>query len=321
MADPLRYFGDPQERELAREVWDLAAKRTTFYSTICRVNQYRFTSPDAHRLVYAKDWLTYWRQDGGSDDNANVNRQLGHPVGYYSGECIADVEHFFTAAFMGIAIGPSLTQLGSAGWETFDILLKNPVLKAGKAYTLGDDVSKAFFDGFPHGWRGWWTSVKWNYGQLLGTEQSGLVFASELPEGFAGLPWSQVSVSVAKATTDLHDAVDFVRRELSTPPPPSPEGGAPPAGKSPVAPKPGVPVKEFRLDFGDPNKRSLSAIAKGLYGSFDLWPLIWWQNPDISNPNRLQGKRSVRYRDLSTYTSGEIAAAKAAAPTWKNYPP
>jgi len=113
---------------MVTQVWELARTKTTFYSTICKVNEYRFNSPDARRVLHAKDWLTYWRQDGSADDNANVNRELGHPADYYSGECIADVEHFFVAAFMEVAIGPSLSQVGFVGWETFDILLKKPVL-------------------------------------------------------------------------------------------------------------------------------------------------------------------------------------------------
>jgi len=322
MGDPLRYFSKARDKEMVTQVWELARTKTTFYSTICKVNEYRFNSPDARRVLHAKDWLTYWRQDGSADDNANVNRELGHPADYYSGECIADVEHFFVAAFMEVAIGPSLSQVGFVGWETFDILLKKPVLNAVAANAQGRDVTKAFFDGFPSGWRGWFNSVKWNYGQLVGTEESGLAFGAELPEGFSSEPFGQISVNVAQATVALHSAVDFVREALSTPPPAPPvtPGTPPVTGAPPVSAAPGATVKSYPLDFGDPNKRSLSAISKTLYGTFDLWPLIWWQNPDISNPNRLQGKTSVLYRELTTYTPSEVNAAKAAAPSWKNYP-
>jgi hypothetical protein len=51
-----------------------------------------------------------------------------------------------------------------------------------------------------------------------------------------------------------------------------------------------------------------------------LWPLIWWHNPGIQNPNRLQGLTAVRYRDLDSYTPAEISTAKATAPSWKSFP-
>ena len=84
--------------------------------------------------------------------------------------------------------------------------------------------------------------------------------------------------------------------------------------------KPGVPDKAFTLVFSDPARRSLSAIAKLLYGSHEYWPLLWWHNPGIANPNRLQGLSAIRYREASTYSPADFAAAKAAAPSWKQFP-
>ncbi|MGB7219074.1 MAG: hypothetical protein WBD07_09720 [Vicinamibacterales bacterium] len=321
MADPLRYFSDLKQREMVSQVWSLAATKTEFYSTICRINQYRFTSPDSKRVLHAKDWLTYWRQDGGPDDNDAINRQLGHAPNYYSGECIADVEHFFVAAFMEVAIGPALTQVGVVGWETFDILLKRPVLKALEADAQGRSVSQAFFDGFPRGFQGWFDSVKWNYGQAI-RAQSGIAFGADLIEGQSMVPvLGDGAIAIARSTAALRDAVNFVQNALAEPPPPrTPSFGTAPIGTCPIPPNPSIPDKEFPIDLKDPTKRSLSAVAKTLYGSLDYWPLLWWHNPRITNPNRLQGVLSIRYREATTYSASDLAAAKAAAPSWKNYP-
>jgi hypothetical protein len=319
MADPLKYFFDSKERELVSQVWSLAGKKTEFFSTICKVNQYYFASPDAKRTLHAKDWMTYYRQDGAREDNDTVNRQLGHPPGYYSGEAIADVEHFFVAAFMHVAIGPAITQVGIVGWETFDTLLKRPLMNAMHAYNHNQSVGKAFYDGFPSGLRGWFNSARWNYGQAV-RAQSGIAFASELIEGKSYIPvFGDIPVTLAQATANLRAAVDFVKRAIPAPPK-FPNFGDAPAGICPIPPKPGIPDKEFVLNFADPQRRSLSAIAKLLYGGFELWPLLWWHNPQISNPNRLKGLRSIRYRDKHTYSTSDLQAARQAAPSWKNFP-
>jgi hypothetical protein len=321
MANPLDYFNEAQQRELASQVWNLAATKKAFYSTICRVNQYRFTSPDAKRVLHAKDWLTYWRQDGENENNEALNKQLGHTPEHFSGECIADVEHFFVAAFMEVAIGPALTQVGIVGWETLDTLLKRPIMKAIEADAQGGDVANAFFNGFPKGLRGWFDSAKWNAGQAV-RAQSGIVFGAELIEGQTMMPGlGDGAIAIARATKNLRDAVDFVESALAAPTPPrNPVLDGAPIGICPIPRKAGVPDKEFPLDFKDPTKRSLSAIARTVLGSLELWPLIWWHNPAITNPNRLKGLTAVRYRELSTYSKDEISKAKAAAPTWKNYP-
>jgi hypothetical protein len=320
MADPLRYFSDPLQREMVTQLWSLAATKQNFFSTICSVNQYRFNSPDAKRVLHAKDWITYYRQDGAPEDNDNVNKQLGKSPGYYSGECIADVEHFFVAAFMEVAIGPALTQVGVVGWETFDTLLKRPVLNALDAHNHGRDVTQAFLDGFPRTFRGWFNSAKWNYGQAI-RAQSGIAFGADLIEGQPIVPVvGDAALAVARATQALRDAVNFVERVLASPPPRIPSFITTPIGTCPIPSAPGIPDKEFKLDFKDPNKRSLSAIAKTLYGSFDYWPLLWWHNPNIKNPNRLQGLTSIRYREKSTYTPSDFSAAQAAAPSWKTFP-
>ncbi len=319
MADPTIHFPEPRQKELAKQVWTLAATKKDFYATICQVSFHRFVTADARQVVHAKDWITYWRQDGDPESNGNVNVQLGHAPDYYSGECIADVEHFFVAAFMHLILGASLTQVGIFGWETLDTALKKPILNAIDAHNHGRNVTDAFVDGFPNGWRGWLNSARWNYGQAI-RAQAGIVFASQLMEGSSMLPIiNDPGVAAARAINDIRQGVDYLRKAIP-PPPKLPKFDNQPPAVCPIGPKPGVPDKEFILNFADPNRRSLSAIAKLLYGSFDYWPLLWWHNPSIANPNRLKGMRSIRYREKQTYSPNDFQKAKEFAPSWKNFP-
>lgn len=321
MANPLRYFYEAKQKEMATQVWTIAGAKSGFYSTICRINEHRFTTPDARRVLHAKDWCTHWRQDGAPDDNDALNRELGKAPGYYSGECIAEVEHFFVAAFMQVAIGPAITQIGIVGWETLDVTLKNPILKAEEARIHGRDIGAAFWGGFPKGLSGWFNSIKWNGGQAV-RAQSGIAFGSELIEGQSSMPLiGDLATAVARATVGLRDAVNFVERALAEAPTPRlPSFDKSPIGTCPIPYKATVPDKEFKLDYNDPKRRSLSAVSMAVYQTFDLWPLIWWHNPSLAaNPNKLKPLTAVRYRDLSTYTQADIKLAKDTAPTWKNY--
>jgi LysM repeat protein len=68
---------------------------------------------------------------------------------------------------------------------------------------------------------------------------------------------------------------------------------------------------------------TLSGIAKSEYGTFDLWPLVWDQNPSVTvggNPNKLKSTGTVVLAPLSSFSAVKIADAKKRAPTWRNYP-
>jgi len=72
---------------------------------------------------------------------------------------------------------------------------------------------------------------------------------------------------------------------------------------------------------GNPNASTLSGIAKAQYGDFNLWPLIYDLNKDTigANPNVLTPGAKLLVLPMSAYTAQELAAARARAPTWKNY--
>jgi hypothetical protein len=88
----------------------------------------------------------------------------------------------------------------------------------------------------------------------------------------------------------------------------TPAAAAPPVGATKKAP----PVKAGQ---------SLSMIAGDLYGSVELWPLLWDQNKAmIPNPNRIKPGMVLQYKELSEFTPAQIADAKKRSPTWKDYP-
>lgn len=72
----------------------------------------------------------------------------------------------------------------------------------------------------------------------------------------------------------------------------------------------------------DPNRSSLSGIAKAQYGDFNLWPLIFDLNKHKigSNPNRITPGMKLLLLPLQRYTAGELADARRRAPSWRNYP-
>lgn len=72
---------------------------------------------------------------------------------------------------------------------------------------------------------------------------------------------------------------------------------------------------------GQPDKATLSGIAKAQYGDFNLWPLIFDLNKGKigSNPNRLTPGTRLLLLPLARYTAAELADARKRAPTWKSY--
>jgi hypothetical protein len=72
----------------------------------------------------------------------------------------------------------------------------------------------------------------------------------------------------------------------------------------------------------DPNRSSLSGIARTQYGDFNLWPLVFDLNKDKigSDPNRIKPGMKLLLLPLQRYTAAELADARRRAPSWRNYP-
>ncbi|MGA9059220.1 MAG: hypothetical protein WB763_22230 [Terriglobia bacterium] len=73
---------------------------------------------------------------------------------------------------------------------------------------------------------------------------------------------------------------------------------------------------------GDPDKSSLSGIAKAQYGDFNLWPLIFDLNKGKigPNPNRIGPGAKLLLLPIDRYTPAELADARRRAPAWSKYP-
>jgi hypothetical protein len=73
---------------------------------------------------------------------------------------------------------------------------------------------------------------------------------------------------------------------------------------------------------GNPDKSTLSGIAKAQYGDFNLWPLIYDLNREKigANPNRLKPGTKLLLLPLERYNAAELAAARKRGPTWRDYP-
>ncbi len=72
---------------------------------------------------------------------------------------------------------------------------------------------------------------------------------------------------------------------------------------------------------GDPDRSTLSGIAKKEYGDWQLWPLIYDLNMEKigRNPNLVQPGMSLLVLPAGTYSPQEQAQARSRASSWRNY--
>jgi hypothetical protein len=73
---------------------------------------------------------------------------------------------------------------------------------------------------------------------------------------------------------------------------------------------------------GNPDKSTLSGIAKAQYGDWNLWPLIFDLNKEKigPNPNRIKPGMKLLLLPIERYAPAELADARKRAPSWKSYP-
>jgi hypothetical protein len=57
------------------------------------------------RIIYARDWITHYREFDGKGGVVSVNAQLGGGANFTADE-IGTVEHFYVAAMIGTLGGP-----------------------------------------------------------------------------------------------------------------------------------------------------------------------------------------------------------------------
>lgn len=162
MTTPKEYFDNPREAELAEKVWILSAKlpgKYELHSTNDWFANAKWPWVNT-RIIYARDWITYYREDDGVGGIHSVNSQLGGTN--FTAKEIGNVEHFYVAAMTGSLGGPAggvaLNVISSVGWE----LLIGPVRIIAGGTSL----------------EGLWKNIKHNAGQVAGPDQAGMRFGS-----------------------------------------------------------------------------------------------------------------------------------------------
>lgn len=112
------------------------------------------------RIIYARDWITYYRELDSRGGVQSLNAQLGGTD--FTADEIGNVEHFYVAAMTGSLGGPAggvvLNVIAVTGWE----LVIGPVRVA-----AGGHKPSVI-----------WKSLKHNWGQMWGPDQAGTRFGS-----------------------------------------------------------------------------------------------------------------------------------------------
>lgn len=162
MTTPKEYFDDAREADLADRVWQISATLPGKYE-LHSTNEW-FASAKwpwvNRRMVYARDWITNYRESDGVGGIHSVNAQLGGTD--FTAAEIGNVEHFYVAAMTGSLGGPvggvALNVIASVGWE----LVIGPIRIA--AGGNGPGVI--------------WQNIKHNASQVAGPDQAGMRFGS-----------------------------------------------------------------------------------------------------------------------------------------------
>ncbi len=162
MTTPKEYFDDPREADLADRVWRLSATLPGKYE-LHSTNEW-FGNAEwpwvNKRIIYARDWITYYRELDSMGGVQSVNAQLGGTN--FTADEIGNVEHFYVAAMTGSiggpVAGPVLNVLADTAWE----LVIGPLRVA-----FGTRRPGAV-----------WKNLKHNWGQVSGPDQRGTRFGS-----------------------------------------------------------------------------------------------------------------------------------------------
>jgi len=286
MRDPRHYFSDPLEAELAAEAWTVGGATSTdpFFTWFPPHEQFlaAVETPFQRRVITARNWITAmrdqpgpWGDSGPERVTAYFKQQHGRDV-RPTHLAIANVEHFYTSAFIA-AVSGSFYAVPLVGVVGYEVLLQ-PVVVGLRNLSI-----RRAWDNFVNGWR-----------QLAGPDAAGVKFIL-INSNFSAVDVQQF----LSVEPEVVDSVPLPTRQKPAPRQPS-------AQPQTLSVKPG---------------QSLSLIAKDLYRSVELWPLLWDMNrAEISNPNRVAVGARLRYRELASYSAAELADAKRRSPTWRNYP-
>jgi hypothetical protein len=162
MPTPGAYFDDPKESELADRVWAISATlpgKWELHSTHEALNNSALPWLNK-RIIYARDWITYYRELDSDGGVRSLNQALGGT--HYTAEQIGNVEHFYVSALLGTLGGPVggifLNIIAGAVWE----MGVGPARIAWSSRSLAKVLN----------------NYKHNWGQLTGPDLAGTRFGS-----------------------------------------------------------------------------------------------------------------------------------------------
>ena len=162
MTAPKEYFDDPREADLAERVWRLSATLPGRYELHSSNEVFGNAAwPWVNkRIIYARDWITYYREQDSMGGVQSLNAQLGGTD--FTAEEIGNVEHFYVAAMIGSLGGPVggvvLSFVAITNWEIY----VGPIRVAAGGHRPGVI----------------WKSLKHNWRQMTGPDQAGARFGS-----------------------------------------------------------------------------------------------------------------------------------------------
>ncbi|MCX5688243.1 MAG: LysM peptidoglycan-binding domain-containing protein [Planctomycetota bacterium] len=286
MRDPQNYFTDPIEQELAAEAWLVGENpsRDMFYTMVPPHGALESASESQFqkRLVRARNWITCMRDQPLPWGETGVERVTS----YFKTQLKRD----FVASNLQIANVEHF--FTSAMITATSGAFYGPVQLGVAGYEvflqpIGVALANLSIS------RGWNNMIN-GWKQLAGPDRRGIEFVL-MNSNFAKLDVQQFF----STQPTVVESVPLPPKQKPAPPSLTPPDGS-------------VPVNR-----GD----SISAIAGRLYGSVELWPLIWDMNKaTFPNPNRISPGSTLNYKMLSTYTQAQIADAKRRSPTWRDYP-
>ena len=159
---PSYWLSNKREAELADKIWVISKDLPGRYEL--QLSHELFANAEwpwmNKRIIYARDWITKYREMDGRGGSISVNRQLGGTD--YTAEEIGNVEHFYVAALLGTIGGPAggvmLNVISGVAWEMI----------VGPARTA-----------VAHGsWAVVWKNMKHNFNQLTNANWAGTKFGS-----------------------------------------------------------------------------------------------------------------------------------------------
>ncbi|MDI1289279.1 MAG: hypothetical protein PSX37_04915 [bacterium] len=293
MREPQAYFSSAFESELAAEAWKVGGNTNvdmffTWYPphpTLSAAVETAFQK----RVIAARNWITAMRDQNGPWGDTGIDRVKTYYKQVYGRDvtptntAIANVEHFYTSAMITVISG-AFYALPTALIISYEVHLQ-PILVG-----LTTLSARRAWGNFVNGWK-----------QLAGPDRAGVQFVL-MNSNFSALDVQQF----LSVEPEILEAAAL---------PPRNRPAQPPVATAPTAPAAGTKTTQLKPG------QCLSLVAKDLYKSVELWPLLWDMNKmQIPNPNRVAVGTVLKYKDLNEYTQLEVADAKRRSPTWKNYP-